>query len=293
MKRKNLKLSILAISAMFVLGSCATVRPSYPDDVYGENAQAVVVQEPEPDSYYDADSEEDYYADSEYARRFDRFYYYRPGMTYYDPFFSPWDRFYYYGYGYPASWGWGMGFGWGSPYYYSPYYYNPFYYDSWGWGNPYRYWGPYSYYGYYPGGYYYGNTKTIRRRPGNTATDNITGRRPSGSRGSITSSRTRNGEAIRRPAGIRRPTGVRPGRPEARPSVNRTRPTRENARPASRRPSQSRPTQSRPRTESPRPTRSEQARPAPRQSRPSVSRPSSGGSSRSSGSRPSSSRPRR
>src|SRR5688572_22159330 len=133
MKANSLKISILASVSLLYLGACSTSRQvAFRDDVYNNKTQAVEENYQSPDYYYDEGAEparqyanggyyedeytdegyyDDTYADeyngSEYANRINRFYYYSPGMSYYDPWFDPW-----YGYNswYGSGWGWGSGF---------------------------------------------------------------------------------------------------------------------------------------------------------------------------------------
>src|SRR5690606_22082041 len=129
MKTKRTVYTTLLISGLFILGSCASLnspQTTFPDDVYGRAAVAKplpertqVPNEQYEDEYYD-ENYVDGYEDSYYANRLNRFYYYTPGMSYYDPFFDPWMSFSPYGYGgFGFSLGFGYG-GWGSPWY-SPY----------------------------------------------------------------------------------------------------------------------------------------------------------------------------
>src|SRR5690554_2341411 len=148
MKRKQALFTTLIISGLFILSSCASLnspQTEFPDDVYGRAATAkplperVYVQNDDTiteDDYYD-ESYVDGYEDGYYANRLNRFYYYTPGMSYYDPFFDPWVGFSPFGYGRLSF---GFGLGWGNPWH-NPY--NNFY---GGWGYPYNSWGPYSYY---------------------------------------------------------------------------------------------------------------------------------------------------
>lgn len=112
MKRKQAILTTLVVSGLFVLGSCASLNtPSqFPDDVYGRAAVAKPLPERTysrdndqyDDSYDESSYDENYvdgYQDGYYANRLNRFYYYTPGMSYYDPFFDPWVGFSPYGYG--------------------------------------------------------------------------------------------------------------------------------------------------------------------------------------------------
>jgi hypothetical protein len=300
MKRKQSVFITLIISGLFILSSCAslnTPQTTFPDDVYGRAAKAKPLPERQsvPDEQYSEDYyDENYidgYEDGYYANRLNRFYYYTPGMSYYDPFFDPWIGYSPYGYGgFGLSLGFGFG-GWGNPWY-SPY--GSFY---GGWGYPYNSWGPYSYYdrfGYgYGGRYGYGyglgyyprvvTVRPIRTRPSNLGTDNIGNRSTRPSRGTVSSA---NGDRNVRPSATRSGT-TRPGQ-TVRPGQT-TRPTRGEAtrpgsttRPTQTRPTQTRPTQTRP-TQTTRPSRTESARPAP-VSRPSPSYTpsrSSGGSSSS------------
>src|SRR5690554_1527297 len=160
MKRKQALFTTLIISGLFILSSCASLnspQTEFPDDVYGRAATAkplperVYIQNEDTiteDDYYD-ESYVDGYEDGYYANRLNRFYYYTPGMSYYDPFFDPWVGYSPYGYGYGRfSFGIGFGYGWGNSWY------NPYYSSFYGgWGYPYNAWGPYSYYDRFGYGY--------------------------------------------------------------------------------------------------------------------------------------------
>ena len=143
MKRTQAILTTLTISGLIVLSSCVSLNTptQFPDDVYGRAAQAQPLPEriysqnnnqnnnqQEEDAYYDNDNyyNENYvdgYQDGYYASRLNRFYYYSPGMSYYDPFFDPWMGFSPYGHGY-GRYSFGIGFGWGNSWH-NPY--NSFY----------------------------------------------------------------------------------------------------------------------------------------------------------------------
>src|SRR5699024_2999091 len=172
------------MGVMAFLGSCASMNQTaqtFPDDVYGRDAEAVVVAQSDNERYEEEEYYEDnysnqdyydgYYDGMSYATRISRFYYGTPGLPYYDPWINHWA---YYS---PFYSGLSFGFGWNS--WYSPYYG----YSRLGWGNPYYggYWGPYSYYGggyygggyYGGGGYYTGNIRDRRVRPTRIGTDNV------------------------------------------------------------------------------------------------------------------------
>lgn len=290
MKVKEKIFKGLALSGLVTLfASCATLQTAqqpFPDDVYGRDAEPIIVAEnvqtqnnnEYTEEYRGEESYGDYsdgYLDGlSYANRISRFYYGTPGLPYYDPWISHWDMFSPFG----SSFYFGLGFGHS--------WYNPYFgYSSLGWGRPYygSYWGPYSYYGGGYGGYYggypaYGTSREVRTRPSNLGTDNVVrSTRPSrntiNTGRSATSSRTAiSGDRLQRTRstvnGSARPTSVE----NARGSNTRT--TRPSA------------TQ--------RPTRTEEvSRPAPTrqqpQARPAPSRPSYTPSSSSSPSRPSSS----
>src|SRR5690554_4012929 len=149
MKSNILILSILSAASLLFFNSCATQQSGvFRDDVYHQRAEAVERPYQDPEYFYDTEAQEytsadgyyedeyadgayyaDEYTDSEYARRFDRFYYYAPGMSYFDPFYDPWyGGFNSFGYYDPWAFGAGfyMGYSWGfgsfSPYYYRPHY---------------------------------------------------------------------------------------------------------------------------------------------------------------------------
>jgi hypothetical protein len=294
MKRNQALFTALIISGFFILSSCASLNSpnnEFPDDVYGRAAVAKPLPEQpvyvpndnqNEDEYYD-ESYVDGYEDGYYASRLNRFYYYTPGMSYYDPFFDPWVGYSPFGYGRLSF---GFGFGWGSSWY------NPYYSFYGGWGYPYSTWGPYSYYdrfgygygGRYGYGYGYGyypgvvTTRTIRTRPSNLGTDNIGTRSTRPSRGVVSSA---NGDRNIRPGTNSRPSAVRPSRDGSqnkRPGsttrpTQTTRPSRnEGVQPTNTtRPTQTRPSQ----TTRPAPTRTTAPAARPAATRTESNRPTS------------------
>lgn len=194
MKLKTLNIITLALSSSLFIASCSTSKTvAFRDDVYQGNAKAVerpyvspdyyYSEEPsldeipyddeQVDAYYDDEQFNDggYYSDeitdSEYANRFNRFYYPTAGTSYYDryygygmfnyydwymdPFMSP---SFYFGYNplYMSGLYWNLGF-------YDPFFYPSRFgfYGSYGFGyNPF-YYSRYDRFGYGGfGGYGYG-----------------------------------------------------------------------------------------------------------------------------------------
>lgn len=162
MKLKRLNIIALGLFSSILISSCTSKKEiAYRDDVYQSNARAVERAYVSPDYYYSEepvadelyqddgyysdeylDDSGDFYSDeltdSEYANRFNRFYYNTPGSSYFDS---------YYGYGYFSHNSWYM-----NPYLSPSFYYgyNPYMMNSmwmdWGMYDPFYGYGHYSFY---------------------------------------------------------------------------------------------------------------------------------------------------